>query len=96
MKDLDDLVERVNDRESFLLFVKVLIEDRELEVVEEKKNPSSPYGPGARGWENGSIEQYLDASVAWAEAWIGGEYELPEEASWNSFARFLYAGKYYE
>jgi len=96
MKDLDKLVEQVNDRESFLLFVKALIEDRELEVAEEKKNPSLPYGSGLMGWENGSIENYLESSVAWTEAWIGKEYELPKEASWSSFARFLYAGKYYE
>ena len=71
MKDLDKLVEQVNNRESFLLFVKALIEDRELEVAEEKKNPSPPYGSGLMGWENGSIEDYLESSVAWTEDWIG-------------------------
>jgi hypothetical protein len=96
MIDLDKLIEQVNDRESFLLFVKALIEDRELEVAEEKKNPSQPYGPGSMGWENGSIEDYLESSVAWTEAWVGKKHELPQEASWSSFARFLYAGKYYE
>jgi hypothetical protein len=94
--DLDDLLAQVKDRESFLLFVKALIRDRQDEVKKEKETPISPYGPGENGWENGTIENYLDAAAAWMEAWIGKEHELPEEPSWQSFARFLYAGKYYE
>lgn len=96
MEDLYKLVEGVNDRASFLIFVKALIYDREDEIRKEKINPSSPYGPGPNGWENGLIETYLDASIAWTEDWIGGKHELPEKASWQSFARFLHAGKYYE
>ena len=96
MTDLDQLLDDVKDRESFLRFVKALVADREKAVRMESENPSSPYGSDAKGWENWSIEQYLDASVAWMESWMGREHELPEVPSWNSFARFLYAGKYYE
>ena len=96
MDNLDDLLDAVSDRQSFLTFVKALVADREAEVATERANPSAPYGPGARGWESGSIEAYLESAVAWTEAWIGREGELPEAPSWKSFARFLYAGKYYE
>ncbi len=96
MHDLNELLEGVNDRDSFLEFVKALIEDRKAELEDEKSNPGSPIGPGSRGWENGTIENYLDASVAWVEAWNGKEGEVPKEPTWQSFARILYAGKYYE
>ncbi len=94
--DLDELLERVTDRESFLVFARALMLDYRDEQEREKASPSSPYGPGANGWENGTIDNYLDAAISWTEAWIGREHELPREPSWQSFARFLYAGKYYE
>ena len=93
---LDDLLERVNDRESFLAFARALMNDREEEVRKEMESPSRPYGPGLNGWENGSIEAFLDAAIAWTEDSTGSAAELPEEPAWHSFARFLYAGKYYE
>lgn len=96
MIDLDEKLESVVDRESFLDFVRALVADREDEVTKERESPSDPYGPGANGWENGTIENFLDAALAWTEDWIGRDGELPSEPSWKSFARFLYAGKYYE
>jgi len=96
MTDLDKLLENVKDRESFLVFVKALAADREEAIKLEAENPSSPYGPDAKGWENTSIEHYLESAAAWTEDWIGREEELPEKPSWSDFARFLYAGKYYE
>lgn len=95
-EDLDGLLEKVVDRDSFLAFVKALTADRLDEVVKEKVNPSSPWGAGANGWEHGTIEGYLDAAVAWMEDSQGTAYELPEEPSWKSFATFLYRGKGYE
>lgn len=94
MDKLDKLLDDITDRDSFLEFVRALKNDREDEVEKEKSKPSKPYGPGANGWENGTIDAYLDASIAWA---VGGDkYSLPQQPSWKSFARFLYAGKYYE
>lgn len=94
--NLDDLLERVNDRESFLVFARALTNDREEEVRNETESPTSPFGLGSNGWENGSIEAFLDAAIAWTEDSIGSAIELPEEPAWQSFARFLYAGKHYE
>jgi hypothetical protein len=92
LADLDKQLENVSDAESFLKFVKALAVDREDEVAKEKSKPVSPFGPGANGWEQGTIESYLDAAVAWAEDSQG----LPKEPSWKAFADFLYSGKYYE
>jgi hypothetical protein len=94
--DLEYLLDEVKDRASFLAFVKALEQDRREEVAKEKLSPISPYGPGANGWENGTIEDYLDACVACAEDWEDRPGGLPETASWATFAKFLYCGKGYE
>jgi|SRR6056297_1627869 len=94
--NLDDLLEQVHDRESFLAFARALANDREDEVRKERKSPSAPYSRGCNGWENGSIETFLDAAIAWTEDSIGLATELPMEPAWKSFAKFLYAGKFYE
>src|SRR4051794_6969441 len=103
MDQLELLVEQIHDQESFFAFVRALIADWNDEQIRAKLNPSSPYGPGANGWENGSIGSYLDAALRCAEAWRGRNDEttghplgMGEEASWKGFAWFLLMGKYYE
>jgi len=103
MKDkLLELAENVVDEKSFLAFARELIKDRETAVKKEKDNPSSPYGPDADGWENTSIESYLEGAVAWAEDSQFGsrmafpEYELRNVSDWRKFAAFLMAGRVYE
>ena len=63
----------------------------------EEASPSSPYGPGALGWENGSIDTFLDAAAAWATA---SSRSSPVSASrsnvWQRCAAILLAGKFYE
>jgi hypothetical protein len=87
----------VCDPGTFLIFVKELIADREDEVQNEKTNPSSPYGPGANGWENWTIEAFLESAVAWAEdSDFGVKQGLSSENPWRQFANFLYLGKIYE
>jgi hypothetical protein len=88
-------LDQVSDRESFFRFVRALIADKEDSAARERLSPSSPYGPTANGWENGTIEAYLDAALAWAESTNMGQ-GLPAEPSWKSFADFLYCGKIYE
>ena len=87
----------VHDRESFFAFVAALMADRRASVAAERVAPSSPYGPDAGGWENVSIEDYLEAALAWAESTGMGESQgLPAEPTWRAFATFLYCGKIYE
>lgn len=87
----------VCDRDSFFAFVRALIEDREASVAAERATPSDPYGPAAGGWENGTIEGFLEAALAWAEdTSMGFSQGLPYEPTWQTIAVFLYCGKIYE
>ncbi len=96
------LAENVKDEKSFLLFVKELVRDRKRSVNKEKINPSSPYGPDAGGWENTSIECYLEGAIAWAEDSEFGrrmafpELELKKVSEWRRITAFLMAGRVYE
>jgi hypothetical protein len=96
--ELDDLLEEVTDRTSFLTFVRALIADREGEMDKDARPSRTTWEAGANGWEHGTIEGYLDAALAWSEESANARYPhgLPEEPSWRAFAEFLYAGKYYE
>lgn len=96
-KEIDDLIESVRDEQSFLEFVKALYIDRQIELEKEKIDPSSPYSSGADGWENGTIEDFLESAHAWAlDTNFGANQELEEALPWRRFAQFLYAGKFYE
>ena len=87
----------VHDRESFLAFVSALAADRRASVAAEKASPSSPYGPAAGGWENVTIERFLEAALSWAERTGMGESQgLTAGPTWRGFADFLYCGKIYE
>jgi hypothetical protein len=98
MSELHEMAEQVNSKESFIAFVNALAADRAKEVEIEKKNPSNPYGPGACGWENVTIEACLQSMAAWASTTSAetGRPSVPEEASWRTFAKMLYAAKIYE
>jgi len=87
----------VSDEESFLGFIEALRDDRSEEAAIEATHPSNPYGPGALGWENGSIEAFLDAASAWgrATAHATDTYAVPENP-WRRAAQIICAGKFYE
>lgn len=87
----------VNDRETFLVFVQKLIEDWKDEVRKEEASPSPPFSRGANGWENGSIDTFLDAAADRAECTnFGISQGASPDNLWQGFARFLYMGKIYE
>ena len=94
--DLTAMVERITDERSFLGFLHTLAMDRAAEVREEAVNPSSPYGPGARGWENTTIEGFLDAAVAGATAQRQAGVRVLSTNPWQRCAEILLTGKYYE
>ena len=96
-RDPSDLLEKVTDQETFLRFVRALIGDRLDEEEKEPIQPSSSWGPGANGWQNGSIAAFLDAATRWAvDTEMGERQGLPPGPSWKKFAVFLYHGKIYE
>jgi len=87
----------VHDRGSFLAFVTALAAHRRASAAAERESPSSPYGPDAGGWENTTIERFLDAAHRWAvDMGVGRPHGLQAEPSWRSFAEFLYCGRSYE
>ena len=86
----------VTDYRSFLLFVRTLANDWEDEVAKEKLQPSDDYGPGANGWENGTIGAYLDAALRSQTDGVSVHEMQDQQPSWRWFAEFLIGGKYYE
>ena len=95
--ELYQALETVNDEISFLHFARLLMADRIDEVQKERNNPTPPFGRGANGWENGSIEQFLGGAIAWAESTdFGFSQGLSKQNPWRRFADFLYCGKIYE
>ena len=87
-------LDSVHDEDGFIAFVYALATDRSDEVGKEK--PSSPYGTGVNGWENRSIETFLESAAAWADDWKQSpQYRSPSNP-WKRCAEILYAGKGYE
>ena len=96
-ESLNVLLDRVNSEESLLVFIAALAKDRRDAVAAEKNNLSSPFGPDAGGWQNTSIEDFLESAGAWAEETdFGLTQGLPPENLWKRFAVFLYLGKIHE
>jgi hypothetical protein len=64
------------------------------ERSKEAVAPSAPYGPGANGWENGTIGAFLERAAAWAEASQRGTsfHESPSNP-WRRCAHILLAAK---
>jgi hypothetical protein len=85
--------ETVHDETSFLAFVAQLAADRRLACQLQ----SGPYD-APRGWQNDTIEAFLESALAWAEASRFGRTQgLPEDSNvWRRLAVFLYCGKIYE
>lgn len=98
-ENLSRRLEQVDDEKSFLRFLESLGHNRADEIAKEAVKPSSQWGPGTNGWENGSIDSFLLAAVAWAAASSNGlelaGYEVPSNP-WKRCAEILYAGKIYE
>jgi len=92
-----DLCEKVHDEETFLQFLTALMKDREREIELEKENPSSPYDAGALGWQNITIEGFLESSIAWAnDTDINTENDPKAQNPWARAAQIIHAGKTYE
>ncbi|MFJ2366963.1 hypothetical protein ACIPIN_25270 [Pseudomonas sp. NPDC087697] len=95
--DLHQLLESVNDEQSFIRFVGALSSDFARERLLENTSPSFPYGAGALGWENGSVDTFLDAAASWATASAKRSLtDAPVSNVWQRCAAILLAGKFYE
>lgn len=95
--DLHFLLESVTDENSFLAFARALVADRLDAKAKEAETPSCRYGSGANGWENGTIEEFLESAISWAQATnVGLTQGLDRSNPWKRFGVFLYCGKIYE
>ena len=83
MQDMYQYIEKVTDKETFLRFMKMLIDDF-------RKNPQE--------WEQGSIDGYLDAMMTWIDDFskCPNNDVNWESIDYSIIARILYMGKIYE
>lgn len=93
-RDLWDELEKVQDRDSFVRFLGLLGEDFALEKQIEAVTPSPPFSSGALGWENGSIEAFLDAACSWGKSKTPLRPHNPNP--WRECAEIIHMGKIYE
>lgn len=94
---LGNMFTKVSDERTFLKFVEALISDRKRAAEAQKEKPGSRWGPDAGGWENTSIETFLESAVAWAlDSNFGSDQGLTASNRWKQFAAFLLAGRIYE
>jgi len=93
--DLWELVEAVKDEASFLIFLQAMADDFALDRKIEKARPSPPYSPGPLGWENGTIDTFLDAAVA-CSIDNKGRGIFNDNNVWRRCAEIIFTGKYYE
>jgi hypothetical protein len=95
--ELHEQIEFVQDEASFLKFVEALRSDREREVSTQEQSPIDGFGRGPCGWENHTIEDFLEGAHAWAvDSDFGLSQGLADANPWKKFAAFLYCGKIYE
>ena len=83
--------ESVTSRADFVRFVQALLADWHASDRAERMTPSPPYGPATGGWENPTLDRFLEALAAYA-----ADAPLPEQPSWRTFAEVLATAKVYE
>ncbi len=96
-EELHEQLEAVKDEASFLKFVEALCQDRIADEAAQKTLGIYPSERGPKGWANHTIDAFLMAACAWAEASAFGKTQgINDEQLWKKFAVFLYCGKIYE
>jgi hypothetical protein len=95
--DLISAAEVVADERLSFDSCKMMALDRPDEQQKELARPSSSYSAGSNDWESCSIEAFLEAAAAWAEA-TSRTTNLGAEASdaWRRAAMIVVAGAFYE
>jgi hypothetical protein len=94
---LTDELENVVDLDTFLDFVRALIDDWERNEKGGKFRRPDLSTSSSDDWQNGTIGSYLEAAHAWARTTeMGKKQGVSSSLSWKAFALFLYIGKIYE
>jgi hypothetical protein len=88
------LLDQVNDRDSFIAFVRALALEREEAEQIERDDPERYPLDGVHNWKNGDIASFLFAAL---DYFRDKPLHTPEsDPSWKMFAEFLYFGKIIE
>ena len=89
--DLTDLAAAVATRSDLAQFVRVLLADCRENAAAEASTPSGPWTSATAGWENPTLDRFLEALAGYADE---GQGDQP--ATWRTFAELLAAAKVYE
>jgi hypothetical protein len=91
LKSLEQLLDEVDSRETFILFVQALANEREAAEKLERENPQRYGIDGALDWKNADIASFLHAGLTSLDSWRD-----EDPPTWRTFAEFLYHGKIIE
>ena len=95
--DLKALADTAVDEASFIAFLGALKRDRRDDCDREKCQATPPFSSSGSGWNNASIEEFLDAAIGWAsDTKSGAKYYSVPENPWTRCAQILLMGKMYE
>lgn len=90
----EELLNKVNDRDSLIAFVRALAAERTEAERIEREHPKSYIVDGALDWKNADIASFLYSCL---DYFSEKPFHKPELApSWQMFADFLYHGKIIE
>ena len=90
----EDLLHKVEDRDSFITFVRALAAERERAEEMEREDSTRYRLGGALDWQNRDISSFLYAALDYFES---KPLHHPEDSpSWRMFAELLYFGKIIE
>ncbi len=98
----DDLVfeklETVKDAKTFIAFLNALMEDLPSREEVDKHDAAQLYFNGLDGWMNLDLWSFLEAATAGGSANLDAydDVETSVENAWNTAARIILQGKYYE
>lgn len=94
---LTDELENIDDIETFLDFVRALIDGWETNEKEGKFQGFDKFTSSTTDWQNGTVVSYLEATHSWAKSTkMGDKRGVASSLSWKAFALFLCMGKIYE
>lgn len=88
------LAKAVHDEASFLGFLGAMTTELRERTRVVTSSEASPYDRGALGWENVTLDDFLDAAMAWATD--TSTTEPPTANPWGRVAAIMLAGKGYE
>ena len=100
-EDVDTLVHNAKDvdnEEKFIKFLTYLWKEKKLDDDDIKKGKIKPYSSGNYGWENNTIESFLDAMLeGYEQLTMHSNNNFTDEKNiWKKIAKIIEFGKIWE